>query len=354
MEISKEIILFDDAIKKSRQYTEEKNCRKPIRLLLGNGFTRAYYNNFSYTTLFSAIKDEKENERIQQLFLHFGTSNFEVVLRSLKDAQFVFDLYDADKSAVVADYEKVRDALVEAILKVHPEKTNEIPEHNKKTCFSFLDNFNDVYTVNYDLLLYWTLLQEINPKFGDYFFRDEDTPLAHCEYFEDGGLSKKHVYFLHGALHLFVKRKVTIKKVWGNTTPLIHQIKDEMENNYYPLVVAEGDSESKLEQIKGNPYLHHMYSKFLKIEGQLFSFGFSFSHQDDHIIRAIVKNAALRHLWIGIRGDFEKEENKRLLQLANSMVLQRSQLVGDVDTQTRGPLSIHFYNAGDCDIWGKN
>lgn len=354
MEISKEIVSFEDALRNAQQNTKEKNCNGPIRILLGNGFTRAYYDDFSYTTLFEAIQNEKDNERIKQLFKHFGTSNFETVLRYLKDAQFVFDVYGVDKATIVSDYERVRDALAQAIVKVHPEKTNTIPEKNKKACFAFLNNFHDVYTVNYDLLLYWVLLQEDDPKFGDYFYRDDDTPSDYCEYFEDGSLTPRHVFFLHGALHLFVKRKVTIKKVWGNIAPLIHQIKAEMEGNYYPLVVAEGESDAKLEQIKGNPYLHHVYSKFLKIEGQLFTFGFSFSEQDDHVIRAIVRNTALRHLWIGIRGDFRRKENKRFLQLANTMAMQRNQIVGDVNKKTKGPLMIHFYNAGEEDIWGKN
>ena len=163
------IYSFDEAMKAAKENATNKLCTDGIRLFLGNGFSQSYFGPFSYTTLYQAVKDEKQNKNIKKLFEHFGTSNFEAVLSFLKHAQFLLKIYGIKGTAIVKDYERVRDALAEAILKVHPEKTTVIPEEVKLSCYKFLKQFNDIYTVNYDLLLYWTLLTDPALDFGDYF-----------------------------------------------------------------------------------------------------------------------------------------------------------------------------------------
>lgn len=348
------IYSFEDAMEAAKKNTQNKSCTKGIRLFLGNGFSQAYYGKFSYTTLYEAVKNEKKNKNINKLFNHFGTSNFEAVLSFLKHAQFLFETYKIKSTEIVEDYNRVRDALAEAILKVHPEKTTVIPEKNKMNCYNFLKQFDDIYTVNYDLLLYWTLLTNPQLEFSDYFFKDGDTPEGYCEYFEDGSKKEKKVFFLHGGLHLFIKNGKTLKKVWGNEMPLIGQIKREIENGYYPWVVAEGNHESKLQQIKSNPYLDHAFGKFSRQQGQLFTFGFSFSEQDTHIINAIVKNCAIRYMWIGVRGKLSDPKNAQLLEASNRIIFERKKLVKNVIKPARGPLEINFFDAGNMDIWGLN
>lgn len=345
------IYSFEEALIEARKNSDQKLCTKGLRLLLGNGFSQAYFGKFSYKSLFTAIQEQKENERIKKLFNHFGTSNFEAVLSFLKHTQFLSTIYGFPDKEIKSDYERLRDSLAEAIVKVHPENTNEIPKKNQQACYKFLEKFDEIFTVNYDLLLYWVLLQDPSLAFGDYFFRDENTPNEFCEYFQDGSKSEKHIFFLHGALHLFLKNGVTTKKVWGNTVPLIEQIKSEIENGYYPLVVTEGDSDSKLNQIKGNPYLNHGLSSFLLKKGQLFSFGFSFSDQDNHIIDAIVKNMGLNFLWIGIRGDIKK--NSHFLEIAKKMEDGRGKILKGKE-KTKSSLSVYFYDAGNVNLWGKD
>lgn len=348
------ILPFETAFSQARENYDNRLCNKDIRVLLGNGFSQVYYGDFSYTTLFNAIKEEKDHAKVKLLFEHFGTSNFEAILRFLQDLQFASGVYEFDGGKIKVDYERLRDALADAIVKVHPDKTNSIPEANKTACHSFLNRFDDVFTVNYDLLLYWTILRDTKIIFGDYFNRDEDTPDEYCEYIEDGKGVEKHVFFLHGALHLFLKDGRTIKKVWGQQAPLIAQIKEEMAKGYYPMVVAEGDSESKIRQIKSNPYLNHALSKLQLCKGQLLTFGFSFSDQDKHIRDAISKNAGIKFVWIGIRGDFSKENNQRLLTVKEEMIVKRHQIVKETDKPGYGPLQVNFYDTEMMDIWGLN
>lgn len=322
------------------------------RIFLWNWFTQAYYKDFSYTTLFDAIKDVRENERIKKIFEYFWTSNFEEILSKLKSLDFFSGLYEFDSSKAQEDYGKIQDSLAQAIVSVHPEKTTEIPEQNKVQCLNFLQQFDDIFTVNYDLLTYWVLLHDPELKFWDYFNRDSQTPDNYCEYFKDWSKSDKHIYNLHWALHLFLKNWSTTKKVWWNTAPLISQIKTEMENNYYPLVVAEGDHSNKLKMIKSNPYLYNCYSKFSQSQGNLFTFGFSFSDQDTHIINSITENVWLKYLWIWIRWDFSKEKNQKLYDLSKRMETARRDIFGTKkESKSHGLLSINFYDSESVDIW---
>lgn len=351
------IYSFDEAWKASQKTIDDGECTKSRRLLLGNGFSRSFFGDkFSYQTLFSVIESEKKNKRVKKLFDYFGTSNFEAVLTVLKNTKFLFEVYGIVNKEPLVDYERIRDALAEAIVKVHPPKTTAIPTKNKIACLSFLQKFDDdIFTVNYDLLLYWVTVQD--DTFGDYFFREEDTPPEYCEFVHDGAKSAKHIHFLHGALHLFQKDGRTIKKVWGNVAPLVSQIKDEMEKGHYPLVVAEGDSESKLSRIKSVPYLEHAFAKLQNFKGQIFTFGFSLSEQDNHIVDALVNNDNVRCVWIGIRGDFSQEENKRLMGLANDIQERRNKkLLGKQRRRRKnkfGNLEVKFYNAGSVDLWGN-
>lgn len=345
------IYSFDDALELAQSYSDQDLCTKKKQILLGNGFSQAYYGDFSYKTLFSSIQDTPDFEKIKKIFDYFRTSNFEEVLSFLKHSQFLCELYGFDDSEIKKDYIRVRDALATALVKVHPGKTSAIPKENKLACFNFLNQFDSIYTVNYDLLLYWTLLQDPSLPFGDYFYRDEDTPSEYCEYFEDGSKSDRHVFFLHGALHLFVEHSGVIKKVWGGAVPLIEQIKEEINKDHYPLVVAEGDSDAKLNQIKNDPYLHHIFSKFSKQTGQLFTFGFSFSEQDNHILNAIAKNPSIRYLWVGLRGDFEKQKNKDLVRLLIGAQSKREEIVGKKEKKSYGPLNLMFFDSGSMNIW---
>lgn len=350
--IDRNVYDYEIAREIASEIAKQPNCNAPIRLFLGNGFSRAYYGDFGYVSLFDAIKDEKNNERIMLFFERFGTTNFEAVQRFLIDLSYASKVYGFSDDEVIKDYERIRDALAEAILAVHPEKTTVVPQKHKLECFSFLDQFDDIYTVNYDLLLYWVVLQDESLPFGDYFSKRDETPPRCCEYFEDRGGKDKHIFFLHGALHIFLLRGITLKKIWGEERPLIEQIRNEIiSNGNYPLVVAEGDHHAKKEHIKGNSYLKHIFSKFEKIKGQLFVFGFSFSDQDIHISNAIVDNLSLRVLWIGIRKGLS--ENQEIVERAKEMIKARKEIVGDANKSTKGPLEVKFFNTEKMNIWGK-
>lgn len=333
-------------------------CAQTKHILLGNGFSRAFYDDFSYTSLFDAVKEKKDLERIQEIFEYLGTSNFEGVLQLLQDSSHLANIYGLENADINNDYETLKNALAEAITQVHPHNTGLVPEPNKKSCFDFLKQFDNCFSVNYDLLLYWVvMMQTDDSKFGDCFTREEDTPEEYCEYIP-GSKSKKHIYFLHGALHILQSRGQVFKRVWKTTgRVLIDQIKQSMNEGKYPLVVTEGESQSKLKQIKENQYLNHAFRKLSQLGGQFFSFGFSFSEQDRHIFNAIACNKSIRVLWVGIRGDFSRESNQRILGIVSELKQTRKDILAEYPSSPRskdGELEVNFFDTENLDIWGKD
>ena len=54
---------------------------------------------------------------------------------------------------------------MEAIAENHPDHPFEIEKEQYAKCKQFLLNFDRIFTVNYDLLLYWAVMQsEVQPN----------------------------------------------------------------------------------------------------------------------------------------------------------------------------------------------
>jgi len=346
---------FSEALELADTFSDTASKK---RLLLGNGFSMACFGDFGYKTLYQKVKDEGIPAKVQKVFEEYGETNFEAVLKLLDDSSWMAETYglceDREKSEMKKDYESLKLALTNAITAVHPEHRGLIEDEKYDACYAFISKFDDLYTVNYDLLLYWTSLHREPFKFTDLFSKDEDTYGNDCEYMPHQSGSGAGMYFLHGALHLYTDGTSVRKRVWKDTdTPLVTQIRAALEDKEYPIVVAEGDSSAKLAQIEGSSYLSNCQRKFQGIQGHLFTFGHSLSDQDKHIVDMISKNDALRHLWIGIRGDFSKKSNQRFLELAQHMQQRRKDHIeGRKMRVKRGDLTVHFYDADSAEVWG--
>lgn len=345
---------FEEAFQQAKA---SPTCYGKRRLLLGNGFSMACYGDFGYSTLYQKVHEKGIPEKVQNIFQKYGETNFEAILKLLDDASWMaqnYDLYeDESASQMRLDYEALKEALTNAITEVHPEHRGVIANEKYDSAHTFIVQFDEIYSVNYDLLLYWCSLHVEPFKFKDYFSKDEDTNGNDCEFMPHINAGDSHIYFLHGALHLYSDGESIRKRVWKDTsTPLVTQIRAALDRKEYPLVVAEGSSHSKMAQIHGSSYLSNCLRKFNGIKGHLFTFGHSMSDQDSHLIESIVKNGALRHLWIGIRGDFTKPSNKHLYELGESMKARRIEHTGEKkQNKSRGPLYVHFYDANSANVW---
>jgi hypothetical protein len=157
-----DVISFDEAV----QATEGADRR----LLIGNGFS---IKHFSYKTLLEKAGLDPHGP-LRSLFTTLGTVDFEVVIRALEDASTVERTYNKLKRAdlLQKDADKLRRALVHAIRVVHPANRSDVGDVIP-VCADFLRKFGFIFSLNYDLLLYWVILEDTN-SFKDGFGLGEE------------------------------------------------------------------------------------------------------------------------------------------------------------------------------------
>jgi hypothetical protein len=148
-------------------FTEALNITASTKrhLLLGNGFSISLFRDrFSYVSLlekadFTALPESRK------AFDLLGTTDFEVVIHALRQAIALFPLYSADsdaRSRMEQHAESLKELLVRAIAGRHPERPSDVTEARYLNLKSNRgkDLRGNIYTLNYDLLLYWTLLHD--------------------------------------------------------------------------------------------------------------------------------------------------------------------------------------------------
>src|SRR2546423_14725483 len=136
---------------------------------------------------------------------------------------------------------------------VESTRPRDISAESYAACKTFLAHFNRIYTLNYDLLLYWAFMQdEIEPSLScdDGFRTPDDGPADYVTWEPDNAYDQQKIYYMHGALHIFDAGAEIQKYTWRNTgIRLVEQIRNALQRNLYPLFVAEGESLQKLARI---------------------------------------------------------------------------------------------------------
>ena len=228
-------------------------------------------------------------------------------------------------------------------------------QKEKKIFLGETNNDGKVYTLNYDLLLYWTLMHDdmpfadpINIDTNDGFGNDRDNPDADYVVWQgDTGSRGQRVHYLHGALHLFDAESELKKYTWVRRgEPLVQQARSSLEEGYFPLFVAEGTSAQKKYKIRHNAYLYHSYKSFIANLAQqnpcFFIFGHSMAENDAHILKRIGRGK-FKKLYIGLYGDPNSEENRQIITRANSLAALRHE---------RYPLTVSFFDSATANVWG--
>lgn len=314
-------------------YLTKKN--RQAHLLLGNGFSMAYDSKiFSYNALHRFIEN-LDNELLSKLFEIVNTKNFELVMQQLDNFCELIEAFGSDKalkSKVEEASIKLKESLINAIEELHPEHVFKIAEEKSEACAVFLKNYlekqGNIFTTNYDVLLYWVLMRNKIPNAIDGFGRDRENADEYVsedevEYSElRWGKHKERqtVHYLHGALPLFDTGIEIIKEEYDSAHFIMEKIKARLEKKEYPVFVTAGTGDQKLTHIMHNRYLTNCYENLSSIEGSLITFGFNFGEYDEHIIEAI--NIAAKHgkkvkdrLWsvyIGVYSDDDKKHIERI------------------------------------------
>ncbi|MBI5934713.1 MAG: DUF4917 family protein [Chloroflexi bacterium] len=337
-----EIISFEDALRLVGDPTK-------INLLMGNGFSRALRNDiFSYDAILNNADFSRLSRNARRSFDLLQTTDFEFVIQSLRNAAVLIELYSNATHRLAnrlrRDAEGLKEVLVATIARNHPDLPGGISTDAYEHCKRFLSHFNHLFTVNYDLLLYWTLMQsEIQPQVNcnDGFRTPENGPTDYVAWEPEKGY-EQNVHYLHGALHLFDAGVEIQKYTWVNVgKPLIQQIREALERNYFPLFVSEGNSDQKYTKIQHSAYLSKGFRSLVNTPGTLFTYGLSFSESDNHIVRSIEKGK-FSALAVSIYGDPNSPTNSAIMQKTTAMAARRS---------SRKPLAVIFYDAASAQVW---
>lgn len=338
------MLTFDQALHESSVYNKR-------HALLGNGFSIACRPDiFVYGRLFERADFSDLSPAAQHAFHALNTQDFERVIKALRDSSYLVDLYANSQpelaKAMQKDAEGLREVLVNAIANSHPGNPNDITEGEYTACRQFLSHFDSIYTLNYDLLLYWVQMhteEGARPTSDDGFRTPDDDFESAYVVWEPHQSHGQNSWFLHGALHVFDSGSEIQKYTWINTgIRLIDQIRDALARDLFPLFVAEGSSEEKLARIKHSDYLAKAYRSFSEIGGALFVYGHSLAENDRHFLRRIEKGK-LKHLYVGIYGGPDKDDNKEIMRRANALASNRA---------PSKPLKVSFYDADTATVWG--
>ncbi len=301
-------------------------------LLLGNGFSAKYAN---YSTLLEKA-ELAPGSAVRALFDLLKTVDFEAVVRSLEQASLVETAYGNGQHAkqLELDAQLVREALVHAVRKTHPAHREELAPYYDGAS-SFLSKFTTVFTLNYDLLLYWVSLE--GGGFSDGFGLGTNRGRFRGPFHEDANCS---IYNLHGGLHLFDDGTGEIIKAMNSGDGVIATIASAItEKKRLPIYVAEGSSDAKMQKINSIRYLRHCYEQLLtNAAPNMFIYGHSADDNDAHIYRAIF-NSGVKHVYFSTYRSSEEKLKAFSGQLAKQKEISGSNI------------SYTFFDAESAGLW---
>lgn len=353
--------------RKALQQAEGCNTK---HLLLGNGFSIACDPKiFTYDSLYKEA-DFGSHKKIKKAFDLISTTDFELVIDALDKASSIVPAYQKRSAKLCKEMSEDAVAIKELLLKTisarHPAKPSDISNDKYDKCRTFLKGFlhknnkGKIYTLNYDLLLYWTLMHELDDdrsesKFSDGFGRntwlEEWEPQVSDELTWQGKTPFQNIHYLHGGLHLYDAGAELQKFSWTDTgVRLIDQCRQALQNGKFPLFVTEGNNLKKMEKINHNSYLFNSFDSFRGIAGGgrtgkpgntcLFTYGVSFSENDKHIFNHIALGKIAK-LFVSIFGDPKSTSNKDIIAKAEAMKSQRDKF----------PLDVIYYDAASAEVW---
>lgn len=336
-----DLLTFNEALKEA---TSKKH------LLLGNGFSISWNRDiFNYRSLKNNAKGLPDD--ILKLFDILNTADFEEVITAYEYASKVCDVYKIENK-FQAKANKVREILIESIAQNHPDLPSKVTNDEFENCVNFLSNFDSIYTLNYDMLLYWVTMR------GK--FREDDSSVKLTKISDGFAYNDKEflnwdgnnfeTHYLHGALHIFETDELLKLNYKETSIPLKNQfITLIKEKNKLPLFVAEGSSYKKLTKIRNSGYLTRCLNSLNKIgtmksPHSVFSFGVSFSENDNHIIDCLAKNKC-HNFYVSLYGDPKSKINKETIKRANKIVSIRNSL------KKKAPITLKFFSAESAKVW---
>ena len=306
-------------------------------ILLGNGFSQNWDANiFNYANLLDVADFDDRGDVLGALFLQSGTHDFETVMKHLVAAEQILELYGVDQNTIDQiknDKSILKKSLVTAISNSHPNLPSDIEDDQFICVRLFLSRFKKIFSLNYDLLLYWARNKNTLEPVG---YRTDDGFRANRCW--EGYGTDQNVHFLHGGLHIYdISTHIKKHAYAEDEISIIQQVRDNLKQGKFPLFVSEPTYEKKKEKIQHNPYLSYCYQALRDLDGTLFIYGHSMNENDKHIFDQ-VKLSSVRKVFVGIYGDKNSDPNKK--SISNACRFLQSQNIG-----------VEFYQSESASVW---
>lgn len=354
------LLKFDDVIKKCTSLK--------VHLVLGNGFSIAKFPNiFTYDALFSRA-DFTGHDRLKRVFGKLKSHDFEAVMRHLLMLVQSGEEYGVPANTldeIKKDIEALKQVLVQTICNNHPDSPNDIDDTSYAKCFAFLRTFlarNNchIYTLNYDLLLYWTIARIglATPADAKIINDGFSNPIgaANAEYVSwqgEGQSFFSNIKYPHGALHIFDAGDDIQKITFSRTSErLIDQTRRALDKALFPLFVSEGTSKEKIEKIKHNAYLYTCYQQFCgdvrglvkdrngEPDTALVVYGHSLNSVDDHFWSKLMRGK-IRDVYVSVYGGLESESGLGIQQNVKRLM----------QAYPSSSVTFHYFDTASVDLW---
>lgn len=257
-------------------------------ILLGNGASRAVWDRFDYSSLYDlACKAERPHHLTVEDRAFFremeDTKNFELVLSSLAIARKVNETLCQSADLIIERYNSIRMSLIQAVRDIHVP-FQDVPLLTKRSIADELSNYRQIFTTNYDLLVYWSFMGA-DRRWKDFFWGENNSfDPGDCEVWGE----PITVYYLHGALHLYRTLGGETRKLVANEAAGGVLAQFDTHPMHVPVFISEGTARDKKSAILRNDYLSFAYRAFAQNKRSLVVFGQSLNPEhDNHLIEAI-------------------------------------------------------------------
>ncbi|EFP0769681.1 DUF4917 family protein [Salmonella enterica] len=260
-------------------------------VLLGNGASIAVSRNLDYGSLLAyAFRAGLLTDDVNRLFQFFRTSDFELILRLVWQASNVNRSLQIPDNRTYQAYLRVRECLIQAVRDVHPEYeqvSDQLPN-----MYQFLKRFDTVLSLNYDLLVYWTMTYGLDIRddhlFKDCFLRNRMFDDAWGR-FRDPLFERTNtlVFYPHGNLALCRNVVEQEFKIHSAGEGLLGTILEQWRSEQVvPLFVSEGTMQQKVSSIQNSYYLSTVYREVLRSRrSTLTLLGWGLGEHDRHILK---------------------------------------------------------------------
>lgn len=260
-------------------------------ILLGNGASIAVSQRFDYTSLLErARQGGLLTDDVNRVFQFFETSDFEFILRVVWQASNVNRSLRIQDDQTHQAYVNIRDCLIQAVRDVHPDY-NQVNDH-LPSIYHFLKGFDTVLSLNYDLLVYWTMTYGLNVQdghqFKDCFLRNGAFDDAWWRFRDRyGEKTNTLVFYPHGSLALCRNAMEQEFKIHSYGSGLLEKILQKWcSEQVVPLFVSEGTAQQKIASIHNSYYLSTVYREVLTTQrSTLTLYGWGLGEHDWHLLK---------------------------------------------------------------------